>query len=290
MTKSCGTIAILGRPNAGKSTLLNALVGTKIAAVSPKAQTTRTRLIGVMLEGEAQLIFTDTPGIFADKPKNRMEENMLQAAWDSIGESDAVLLMIDAGKQKPFAAHEDIFERLKECRRPVFVALNKVDTVARDKLLPLAQTLQEKLDPKEIFMISATNGDGLQQLRAALAKAAPVGQWLYDEEDITSAPMYELATEATREQLYLQLGAELPYDTTVRHEKWENFENGSVKILQQIVVARDSQKAIVIGKGGSKLKEIGARARETIEELTGTKVHLMLHVKVIDDWQDKKDF
>lgn len=286
MTQKCGTLAIIGRPNAGKSTLLNALVGQKIAAVTPKAQTTRTRLVGVLVEGDAQLVLTDTPGIFAAEPKNRLEENMLQAAWDSIGEADAVLLMIDASAGKPLGQHDAIFEQLKKVKR-VYVALNKVDAVSKDKLLPLAQTVQNRLNPAEIFMISATAGHGLDNLRATLAKAAPEGPWLYEGDDITSAPLYELAVECTREQLYLQLGAELPYDTTVVHEKWETFNNGSVKIHQQIVVARDSQKAIVIGKGGSKLKAIGEAARASIEDLLQTRAHLILHVKVIEDWQDR---
>jgi GTP-binding protein Era len=282
----CATITILGRPNAGKSTLLNTLIGQKLAAVSPKAQTTRTRLAGVLVEGDAQLVLTDTPGIFAATPKNRLEESMLEAAWESIGESDIVLLLIDASTKSPLANHEDIIKRLKHVAN-VYVALNKVDTVTKDRLLPLAAQLQEALSPKTIFMISATNGDGLAALRQTLSAAAPAGPWLYEGDDITNAPLYELAAECTREQLYLQLGAELPYDTTIAHEKWEAFGNGSVKIHQQIVVARDSQKAIVIGKGGSKLKSIGEAARAAIEELTGTRVHLMLHVKVIEGWQDR---
>lgn len=287
MTKHCGTIAIIGRPNAGKSTLMNTLIGQKIAAVSPKAQTTRTRLAGVMVEGETQLVFTDTPGIFAAKAKNRMEETMLQAAWEAIGEADAVLLMMDVALRKPLAEHEVIFERLRETKRPVYVALNKVDLIARATLLPIAQHVHDTLNPAAIFMISATQPESLKELRKVLCSAAPQGPWLYEGDDITGAPLYELAAEFTREQLYLQLGSELPYDTTVVHEKWENFKNGDVKINQQIVVARDSQKAIVIGARGAKLKAIGEAARASIEALTGARVHLMLHVKVIDKWQDK---
>lgn len=286
----CGTIAIIGRPNAGKSTLLNTLLGQKIAAVSPKAQTTRKRLVGILIENDTQLIFNDTPGLFTTKAKNKMEHAMLETAWESVAESDAVLLLLDASTKNPAAGNEDIIGRLSALKRPIFVALNKVDLVQRDKLLPLAAKVTEALPSAEIFMIAALSGDGVADLRLRLATAMPAGHWLYPEDDLTSAPLRALAAEFTREQLYRQLGNELPYDTTVEPETWEEFDNGSVKIGQAIIVARDSQKAIVIGKGGQKLKEIGAAARADIANLLGRTVHLSLFVKVVADWQDKRDY
>lgn len=286
----CGTIAIIGRPNAGKSTLLNTLLGQKIAAVSPKAQTTRKRLVGILVDNDAQLIFNDTPGLFTTKAKNKMEHAMLDTAWESVGESDAVLLLLDASTKNPVSGVGDIIERLATLKRPVFVALNKVDIVQRDTLLPQAAAIQSALPNAEIFMIAALSGDGVTALRTALAAAMPNGPWLYPEDDLTSAPLRALAAEFTREQLYRQLGNELPYDATVEPETWEQFDNGSVKIGQAIIVTRDSQKAIVIGKGGQKLKEIGAAARADIANLLGCPVHLSLFVKVIADWQDKRDY
>lgn len=286
----CGTIAIIGRPNAGKSTLLNTLLGQKIAAVSPKAQTTRKRLVGILIEGDTQLIFNDTPGLFTAKAKNTMESNMLSVAWESVAETDAALLLLDASQKNPVAGSEDIIKRLAELKRPVLVALNKVDLVVRDKLLPLASAVQQALPQAEIFMIAALSGDGTDALRKKLAALMPTGPWLYPEDDLTQAPLRLLAAEFTREQLYRQLGAELPYDATVEPETWEQFDNGSIKIGQAIIVARESQKAIVIGKGGQKLKEIGAAARAEIAQLVGAPVHLSLFVKVVDDWQEKKDY
>lgn len=290
MTQRCGTIAIIGRPNAGKSTLLNTLLGQKIAAVSPKAQTTRKRLVGILVEGGTQLVFNDTPGLFTAKAKNKMETRMLETAWESVADADAALLLLDASTKNPVAGNEDIISRLAGLKRPVFVALNKVDLVARDLLLPLAAAVQQALPNAEIFMIAALNGDGTNLLRDKLAGAMPEGPWLYPEDDLTEAPLRLLAAEFTREQLYLQLGSELPYDTTVEPETWEQFDNGSVKIGQAIIVARESQKAIVIGKGGQKLKAIGAAARAEITKLLDCPVHLNLFVKVVADWQDKKDY
>lgn len=287
MTKRCGTIAIIGRPNAGKSTLLNTLLGQKIAAVSPKAQTTRARLIGIVIEGDSQLVFNDTPGLFTAKAKNKLENQMLQSAWDSVAESDMVLALIDASAKGAAEGANDILAKLAELKQPVLIALNKVDATPRERLLPVAAVCAEIVPRAKVFMIAALNGDGVADLRAELATTAPAGPWLYPEDDMTTAPLRALAAELTREQLYLQLGAELPYDTTVEPETWEEFDNGSVRIGQAIIVARDSQKSIVIGKGGQKLKEIGSAARAEITELLGCPVHLSLFVKVVDDWQNK---
>lgn len=286
-----GTIAIVGRPNAGKSTLLNALLGQKIAAVSPKAQTTRQRLIGIVMVGQSQLVFTDTPGLFTAAAKNKLESAMLESVWESVAGADVILLLLDASQKNVLDKNADLITRLADQKTPVFVVLNKVDAVSpRDALLPLAARAQQELPQAEIFMTSALKHDGLASLKERLADRLPLGPWLYPEDDLTTAPLRALAAELTREQLYLTLGAELPYDATVVPETWEETASGQVRIGQAIVVARDSQKAIVIGKGGQKLKEIGSAARAEIAALLGAPVHLQLFVKVTADWQNKKDF
>jgi len=283
--QKCGLVAVLGAPNAGKSTLVNALVGQKVAIVSPKAQTTRTRLMGVAIEGDAQLLLVDTPGIFA--PRRRLDRAMVAAAWGGTQDADLIALVIDA-KTGISGKIDALIEGIKDRPERKIVILNKVDITPKEKLLELAVKVQEALSPDEIFMISATSGDGVAALKAALAARMPEGPWHFPEDQVSDATDRMLACEVTREQLYLQLHAELPYDSAVETEKYEERKDGSVAIHQQILVARDSQKAIVLGKRGARLKEIGSRAREELTTLLGRKVHLFLHVKVNPKWEEDR--
>ncbi|CAA9519066.1 MAG: GTP-binding protein Era [uncultured Sphingomonas sp.] len=285
MTQRCGLVAVLGAPNAGKSTLVNALVGQKVAIVSPKAQTTRARLMGIAIVGEAQILLVDTPGIFA--PRRRLDRAMVQAAWEGAESADRVLLVIDAAA-KVGARVEDALQGVEQRPEPKILVLNKVDIAKKEDLLLQATRLSERLQPEAVFMLSATTGDGVPDLRAHLAAAMPAGPWHYPEDQLSDATDRMVAAELTREQLYLQLHAELPYASAVETEKWEDRKDGSTVIHQQILIERDSQKAIVLGKGGSKLKAIGAAAREAITEHIGRKVHLFLHVKVNPRWDEDR--
>jgi GTPase len=281
----CGLVAVVGAPNAGKSTLVNALVGQKVAIVSPKAQTTRVRLMGVAIAGDAQILLVDTPGIF--EPRRRLDRAMVAAAWTGATDADLIALVIDA-KTGINAKLGGLIEGLAQRREARIVILNKVDVTPKEKLLELAVRLQDALAPEEIFMISATTGDGVAGLKAALAKRVPAGPWHFPEDQVSDATDRMLAAEVTREQLYLQLHAELPYASAVETEKYEERKDGSVAIHQQILVGRDTQRAIVLGKGGVRLKEIGSRARAELGELLGRKVHLFLHVKVKPDWEEDR--
>lgn len=285
MTERCGVIAIVGAPNAGKSTLVNALVGQKVAITSPKAQTTRTRVLGVALEGETQLVLVDTPGIFA--PRRRLDRAMVQAAWGGAQDADLIALVVDA-KAGTGAKLDAIIEGLAARAEPKILILNKVDVAAKDKLLVHAQRLNEKLLFSDTWFVSAATGDGLPDLKRALAAAMPEGPWHFPADQVSSATDRMLAAEITREQLYHQLHAELPYACAVDTEKYSEREDGSVEIHQQILVARSSQKAIVLGKGGARLKEIGSRARAELASLLGCRVHLYLHVKVKEDWEEDR--
>ncbi|MCL6683001.1 GTPase Era [Sphingomonas alba] len=285
MTQRCGLVAVLGAPNAGKSTLVNALVGQKVAIVSPKAQTTRARLMGIAIEGDAQMLLVDTPGIF--DPNRRLDRAMVAAAWEGAVGADRVLLTIDAAA-KVGARVEAALEGFEKRSEPKVIVLNKVDITNKDDLLVLAAKLSERFKPEAIFMISATEGDGVADLKQHLADAMPEGPWHYPEDQLSDATDRMVAAEMTREQLYLQLHAELPYASAVETEKWEDRKDGSTVIHQQILVERDSQKAIVLGKGGSKLKAIGAAARAEISEHLGRKVHLFLHVKVNPRWDEDR--
>ena len=285
MTQRCGFVAVGGAPNAGKSTLVNALVGQKVAIVSPKAQTTRTRLIGVAIAGESQILLVDTPGIFA--PRRRLDRAMVAAAWGGAQDADLIAFVIDA-KTGVTDRITDLLDTLAARREPKLLVLNKVDICPKEKLLELAVRLQEKLAPEAIFMISATTGDGVEDLRRTLAERMPEGPWHFPEEQVSDATDRMLAAEVTREQLYLQLHAELPYASAVETEKYEERRDGSVAIHQQILVARDTQKAIVLGKRGARLKEIGSRSREQLEALLERKVHLFLHVKVAEKWEEDR--
>jgi len=280
-----GFAAVIGAPNAGKSTLVNALVGQKVAIVSPKAQTTRARLMGIAIEGPSQILLVDTPGIF--EPRRRLDRAMVAAAWTGAGDSDLVLLVVDsaAGLNREV---ERITEGLKERRLPLWIALNKVDLVKKESLLGLSAELSGRLAPEQVFMISAATGEGVADLKSALGEAMPEGPWLYPEDEVSDATDRMIAAELTREQLVNQLHQELPYATAIETESWEDRPDGSTVIHQQIFVARDSQKAIVIGKGGRRLREIGQLARQAISEHLGRPVHLFLHVKVNPRWDEDR--
>jgi GTPase len=283
--KRCGVVAVLGAPNAGKSTIVNALVGQKVAIVSPKAQTTRARLMGIAIEGDAQMLLVDTPGIF--DPNRRLDRAMVAAAWEGAVGADRVLLTIDAAA-KVGTRVEAMLEGFEQRPEPKILVLNKVDIARKEDLLVLAAKLSERFNPEAVFMVSATQGDGVADLRKHLAGAMPESPWHYPEDQLSDATDRMVAAEMTREQLYLQLHAELPYASAVETEKWEDRKDGSTVIHQQIYVERDSQKAIVVGKGGSRLKQIGAAAREAIGEHLGRKVHLFLHVKVNPKWGEDR--
>jgi GTPase len=278
-----GFVAVIGAPNAGKSTLVNALVGQKVAIVSAKAQTTRARLMGIALEGEAQILLVDTPGIF--EPKRRLDRAMVAAAWSGAEDADLTLLVIDAAAKRDI---DRVAAGLKNRKTPLMIALNKVDLAKKGDLLGLAQRLTDELAPERLFMISALSGDGVADLKAALALAMPEGPWLYPEDEVSNATDRMIAAELTREQIYHQLHQELPYASAVETEKWEERPDGSAAIHQQILVERDSQKAIVIGKGGQRLKAIGEAARAELAQHLGRPVHLFLHVKVNPRWGDDR--
>jgi GTP-binding protein Era len=277
-----GFVAVIGAPNAGKSTLVNALVGQKVAIVSAKAQTTRARLMGIAIAGQAQILLVDTPGIF--EPRRRLDRAMVAAAWSGAQDADLVLLMIDASER----VREEIVAGLDKHEHPLFLVLNKIDLVRKTDLLALAAGLAARLNPEKLFMISAAQGDGVADLKAALAEAMPEGPWLYPEDEVSDATDRMIAAELTREQIVNQLHQELPYATAVETETWEDRPDGSTAIRQQVLVARDSQKAIVIGKGGRRLKAIGAAAREEIARHLGRPVHLFLHVKVNPKWDEDR--
>ncbi|USA40703.1 GTPase Era [Pelagerythrobacter marinus] len=287
----CGLVAVIGAPNAGKSTLVNQLVGQKVAITSAKAQTTRARMLGIAL-GEAgdgaptQMILVDTPGIFA--PRRRLDRAMVSAAWEGAEAADAVLLMVDPVKQRRHEL-EPLLEALAQRPERRILVLNKVDVAKKEPLLALAQELTGKVDFAEVFFVSALTGDGVADLKTALAGMMPVAEWMYPEDQVSDASERLLAAEITREQLYRQLHEELPYDSAVRPELYRTRPDGSLEIHQQIVVARDNQRAIVLGKGGSRIKSIGEAARKELSGLLGVKVHLFLHVKVEENWSESRE-
>ena len=285
MTRRCGHVAVIGAPNAGKSTLVNALVGQKVAIVSPKAQTTRTRLMGVALEGETQIILVDTPGIFTGD--RRLDRAMVAAAWDSTGDADLIALVVD-GRAGAGPKVEKILEGLKGRPERKWLILNKVDIAAKEKLLTLVTKIIDACSFEEIYFVSATTGDGMVELKQSLANAMPEGEWHFPEDQVSDVTDRLLAAEITREQLYLQLHDELPYASAVETEKYSEREDGSVEIHQQILVARPTQRAIVLGKGGSRIKAIGEAARKELAALMGVKVHLYLHVKVNAKWDEDR--
>ena len=282
----CGLVAIIGAPNAGKSTLVNQLVGQKVAITSAKAQTTRARMLGIALADQTQMILVDTPGIFA--PKRRLDRAMVNAAWEGAVAADAVALVVDPIKQRK---HElmPLLEGLATRKERKLLILNKVDATAKEPLLKLAQELVTKADFAEVFFVSALTGDGVPELKARLAELMPESPWHYPEDQVSDASERLLATEVTREQLYRLLHEELPYDSAVRPESYTQRKDGSVEIHQQIVIARDSQKGIVLGKGGSMLRAIGEAAREELSKILGVKVHLFIHVKVDEKWAESRE-
>lgn len=289
MTKNkdhCGFVALLGAPNAGKSTLLNSLVGSKISIVTHKVQTTRTRFIGIALHKNNQMIFVDTPGIF--EPKRRLERAMVSAAWAGASDADVIVVLVDA-ERRIDANTRRIIAGLKEGDRKAILAINKIDVIRRDSLLSLVQELNEAGDFCETMLISALKGDGLEDLKDVIAGYLPEGPWLYPEDQMTDITERMLAAEVTREKFFLRLHQELPYAATIETESWQEKKDGSVRIEQIIYVERETQKAIVIGKGGRSLKEIGKMAREDLEEMFDRRVHLFIFVKVRKNWSDDKE-
>ena len=284
--QKCGLVAVIGAPNAGKSTLVNQLVGQKVAITSAKAQTTRARLLGIALQDNVQMILVDTPGIF--EPKRRLDRAMVSAAWEGAVEADAVLLVVDPVKQRRRELMP-LLEQLKDRKERKLLVLNKVDVSKKEPLLELAQELTQLADFSEVYFISALTGDGVPELKDSLAKLMPEGPWHYPEDQVSDASERLLAAEVTREQLYQQLHEELPYDAAVRPESYTQRPDGSVEVRQQIVIARDSQKPIVLGKQGSRIKAIGEAARKELSEMLGVKVHLFLHVKVDEKWADNRE-
>ena len=286
MSQHCGLVAVIGAPNAGKSTLVNQLVGQKVAITSAKAQTTRARLLGIALEGETQVILVDTPGIF--EPKRRLDRAMVSAAWEGAVAADAVLLVVDPVKQR---RHElmPLLDSLKDRPERKILVLNKVDVSKKEPLLELAQDLAGKVAFSEVFFVSALTGDGVPELKTRLASLMPEGVWHYPEDQVSDASERLLAAEVTREQLYRQLHDELPYDSAVRPESYTVRRDGSIEIRQQIVLSRDSQKSIVLGKRGQRIKEIGEAARKELSEMLGVPVHLFLRVKVDEKWAESRE-
>ena len=295
LVRKCAVIAVIGAPNAGKSTLVNALVGAKVSIVTQKVQTTRARVRGIAIEGEAQLIFIDTPGIFA--PRRRLDRAMVAAAWDGTDGADETLLVVDApaylagetergGAGKSRADADRIIDRLKDANAKVVLVLNKIDALPRAKLLGMTQDLNAAGVFSDTFLVSAQNGDGLKDITAFLAARAPEGPWLYPDDQLSDISDRLMAAEVTREKLFLRLHQELPYDATVETDSWKESAKG-VRIEQTIYVARDGQKGIVLGKNGQTLKAIGQAAREELTDILGTPAHLFLHVKVREGWADE---
>jgi GTP-binding protein Era len=288
MTTSAGFVALIGEPNAGKSTLLNRMVGAKVSIVTHKVQTTRARIRGVALEGDAQIVFVDTPGLFT--PRRRLDRAMVAAAWGGAADADVVVLMVEAHRGVT-AGVEQILERLHDVAkgRTVALAINKIDRVEAPVLLGLAKELNDRFSFAETFMISAEKGYGVDDLRRWLAGLMPEGPWLYPEDQIADLPLRMIAAEMTREKLTLRLHQELPYQLTVETDSWEERKDGSARVDQIVYVSRPGHKGIVLGKKGETIKSIGKAAREELEEFLGRKIHLFLQVKVRENWQEESE-
>jgi GTP-binding protein Era len=282
----CGYVALIGAPNAGKSTLLNRLVGRKLAIVTPKPQTTRTRLLGIAIEGRSQIVYVDTPGIFA--PRRRLDRAMVAAAWSGAEDADQTALLIDAARGVDRDTRR-ILDRLVARDRASILVLNKIDLVRRESLLGLADQLARVGRFDTVFMISGLKGDGVEDLKRHLAGNVPHGPWLFPEDQLSDAPERLIAAEVTREQIFLQLRDELPYGSTVETERWEDRNDGSARIEQVIFVQRSTQRAIVLGEGGQRIKVIGARARAELERMLERRVHLFLFVKVRENWIEDRE-
>ena len=289
-TTRCGFVAVLGAPNAGKSTLVNALVGSKVSIVTPKAQTTRTIVRGIALDGQTQVVFLDTPGIF--QAKKRLERAMVAAAWSGAGDADVILLVMDAAKESRAQSlspdNERIISDIKASNRSALLVLNKIDVTDKAKLLDLTGRLRAIGVFNETFMVSALTGDGLDRMRAHLTTSMQPGAWMFPEDDVSDMPLRLLTAEVTREKLFLDLRQELPYSCAVEVERWEEKKDGSVRIDQVIFVTRESHRPIVLGHGGRKIKAIGTSARAELEGLLDRRVHLFLHVKVNERWGEDR--
>ncbi|HXH44131.1 MAG TPA: GTPase Era [Bradyrhizobium sp.] len=282
----CGFVALIGAPNVGKSTLVNALVGAKVTIVSRKVQTTRALIRGIVIENNAQIILVDTPGIFL--PKRRLDRAMVSTAWSGAHDADLVCVLLDA-KTGIDEEAEAIFAKAASVNHDKILVINKVDLVQREKLLALAQAANERMTFARTFMISAISGDGVDDIRKTLAEMVPPGPFLYPEDQMSDAPMRQLAAEITREKIYQKLHQELPYQSTVETDKWEERKDKSVRIEQTIFVERESQRKIVLGKGGATIKSIGADSRKELMQILDVPVHLFLFVKVRENWGDDPD-
>ncbi len=285
-THRCGSVSIIGLPNAGKSTLVNVLVGQKVTIVSPKVQTTRRRIMGIAVHKGTQILLIDTPGIF--QAKKTLEKAMVAAAMSAFDDMDFIIHIVDMSLKSPFQRNADIIAELKECRNAILV-LNKVDTVDKPKLLEISMAFNGALNYAATFMVSALSGKGTADILNYLASNLPEGDWAYPEDQITDMPMRLLAAEITREKVFLQLHEEIPYAVHVETEEWEEFDNGSVRIAQAIVVQKESQKAVVLGKGGARIKSIGQSARMELEEIMERPVHLKIFVKVDEKWAERAE-
>ncbi len=288
--RRCGFVPVLGAPNAGKSTLVNRLVGAKVTIVSPRVQTTRSRVSGIAVRGSTQIVFVDTPGIFAT-PRRRLERAMVDQAWRALADADAVVVVVDAARRSIDDDTRRILASLKDKDRvaPVLVALNKIDLVRKDTLLAKAKAVDEIGAARRIFMISAEKGDGVEDLFAHIVGLMPEGPWHYPADQLSDMPQRLLAAEITREQLFTRLYEEVPHAVAVETETWEEFKNGSVRVSQTIYVERNSQRAIVLGKGGQSIKAIGEAARKELKAMLGREVHLALRVKTREDWAESRE-
>jgi GTP-binding protein Era len=283
-----GFVAVLGAPNAGKSTLMNRIVGAKVSIVTPKVQTTRARVLGIVIREKSQIVFVDTPGIF--EPRRRLDRAMVDAAWKGAADADIVAVVVDSERGFDGNTRRIVKGLVKRPRGGgAILVLNKVDCVPRDSLLALAKSMDETGAFRETFMISALKGDGVGDLADYFAASVPSGPWMFPEDQLSDMPMRLMAAEAVREQLFLQLHQELPYALTVETEDWTSLKDGSVRISTLVIIERDSQKGMVLGKGGQKIKAVGEAARHELEAMFGHKVHLFLHVKVRRDWKDKAE-
>ena len=285
----CGMVAVLGAPNAGKSTLVNHLTGTKVSIVSPKVQTTRSRVIGIAMHDNAQIILVDSPGIFAAKNTHKLESAIVRAAWDGAQGTDVTLVLVDAARPRRDET-QMILDGLKaQDTKNVLLVLNKTDKAQKENLIKLTADLNTAFEFERTFMLSALTGDGTQDLLVTLAQILPQGPYLYPEDQASDMPAMLLSAEITREKLFYKLKDELPYALTVETESWERFDNGDIKISQVIFTAREAHKKIILGKGGAMIKSVGSAARVELEEILETKIHLNLFVKVRENWMDKPE-